>query len=285
MIGDTSGNIQVYDQSNIDLYQVDIDIVNRIIQLPNDYVVSVSNDCTVNVFTGLNWTIIQTYTGHSDWVTDVEYINTDTLASSSFDGTIQVWSISSSLTSRTVVVNQVVNSIQLLSNGYYLAGGLHLGKINIYNLNTGGLITTLVGHTNQVNDLVLISNSVMASSSSDKTIRIWNLSTNKIKFILTGHTSAVNGLKVVTSDILASGSWDKTVKLWNTTSGSLIRTLVNHTNGILYSIDLYDRQTLITGSWDQTIKYWNFITGQLLNTIYTDLIINSLAVVYQMNRK
>jgi WD40 repeat protein len=158
--------------------------------------------------------------------------------------------------------------------------GLEMGQYNYIIQIPGGLISTLRGHLNWVNDLILINNYTMASSSHDSTVRIWDLITNTQKFILNGHTDYVYGLKLLSFDTLGSSSSDKTLKVWNTTSGQLIRTLTGHTSGTLWSLDLMsDGQTLVSGSVDQTIKLWNWKTGDCLNTINTGFTIYSLATI------
>ena len=148
---------------------------------------------------------------------------------------------------------------------------------------------SLQGHTNRVNDLVLLnSNDLLASSSNDKTVRIWNLTKSnnvqyEIVFNLTGHSSNVQGLKLVSSDLLASGSLDKTVILWNITNGTLYKTLTGHTSGIMFTIDTSDLKTFFSASYDFQIKQWQASTGTLLNSCTTNLAISALAVLNEVN--
>jgi WD40 repeat protein len=211
----------------------------------------------------------------------MEWLDNDTLASGSSDGTIKLWSMATGQTKLTIQTNQYFWSLKLLNTNIHLAAGLENGDINIYNINDGSLISSLKGHTNSVNDLVQISADLLASSSdADRTVRIWNLTTNTCKFILTGHTSSVFGLKQITPSILASGSLDNTIKLWDILSGQLIRTLTGHTGAIEWSVDLLNSQTLVSGSGDETIKLWNWSTGECLSTIQTpDPNIESLAII------
>jgi len=285
-IGDFSSNgtIQIYDESStlVTSFKAHENQINHIKQLPNGFVATASSDSRCKIWNLTNLTLIQTYTGHIDEVYGLEYINSYTMASGALspDMTIKIWSIFTGSTNLTIHTGSGVISLKLLSNGFYLACGLVYHIINIYNINTGSLITNLVGHLNTINDMVLISNDLLASSSGDSSVRIWNLSTNTNKYNMTSHKNSVYGLKLISSDILASGSSDKTVKLWNITSGTLLKTLYNHTSAIVWSVDLLnDGQTLVSGSQDQTIKLWYFNTGQIWQTINTGLKIRSMAVL------
>jgi WD40 repeat protein len=238
-----------------------------------NYVATCSYDTKVkiwNVSSSFDWTLITTYSQHSSEVLALEWLDNDTLASGSgwYDKTIKLWSPTTGQTKRTIQTNgQWLISLKLLNTNIHLAAGLTNGEINIYNINDGSLVSSLKGHTGSVYDFVQISANLLASSSWDKTVRIWNLTTNTCKFNLTGHTLDVYGLKQITPNILASGSHDGTIKLWNITTGQLIRTLTGHMNGIWWSIDLLNSQTLVSGSSDETIKLWNWSTGECLSTI------------------
>ena len=289
-LGDANGVIQVYDSSSfllVNSFQAHTGQINRIKQLSYGYVATCSLDNTTKIWNvtttnnNMSWDLIRTYT-HTSYVWAIEYIRSDTMASSAYyDKSIQIWSISTGKTLITINTGNYVDSLKLLSNGFYLAAGFSDGQINIYNINiNGSLVSTLSGHKIGVVDFTLINSNLLASSSQDKTVRIWNLTTNTNKFIFNGHTDQVYGLKLVSSDTLASGSFDFTVKLWNTTSETLIRTLSSHTNWILLSVDmLISNQILVSGSNDTTIKTWNISTGKVLNTINTGLNIWTLAVL------
>ncbi len=268
-------------------FQAHSNIIWRIKQSPfntnTNYVATCSKDRTAkiwNVLSSFNWTLITTYSQHSSQVFALEWLDKDTLASGSYDNTIKLWSPTTGQTKRTMQTNQWVISLKLLNTNIHLAAGLEYGDINIYNINDGNLVSSLKGHTSDINDLVQISADLLASSSGEITVRIWNLTTNTCKFILTGHTASVYGLKQITSSILASGSFDATIKLWDITSGQLIRTLTGHTGAIWWSVDLLNSQTLVSGSNDQTIKLWNWSTGEGLSTLQTPgSAISSLAVI------
>ena len=131
-----------------------------------------------------------------------------------------------------------------MSNGFYLAAGLPSNTFSyticIYDIYTGSIVTTLVGHTDKVVDLSLISSNLLASASHDFTIRIWNLTTLTPKYNLTGHILPVWSLKMLPNGVLAGGSQDKTITLWNMTSGQIIRNLTGHTGSIRMGLDILD---------------------------------------------
>jgi WD40 repeat protein len=169
-----------------------------------------------NTTTTDDWNPKLTYTDHLGPVYAIDYIKTDTIATGSDDKLIKIWLISTGTTLRTINTGQNVHA---LKSGNYLAAGLDISTINIYNINTGSLVYELKGHTSGVNDLITISDDLLASASFDRSVRIWSLATNATKFILNGHSNSVKALKLISSSILASGSSDKQIIFWDITNG------------------------------------------------------------------
>jgi WD40 repeat protein len=292
VILDNFGKIKVYDENLNFLYSFQPhgwNIINQIKQLPNGHVATCSNDKTVKIWdpSSYPWTLLRNFTGHTDLVLSLEAINTDLIASGSKDGTIQIWSLNTGELKRTIKTLSPVSRLKLLSNGVYLVASLFQSVLNIFDINTGGNINYMMGHSSMVIDLEMIPKSdLLASSSEDLSIRLWNLTSQTCKFILTGHTDAVYALKLISSDKLASASVDSTIKLWNITNGNLIRTLTGHTNSILWSIDLInEKKNLVSGSMDQSIIIWNLNSSQISKTRNTGLFIQSLIVLNSIKSK
>jgi WD40 repeat protein len=139
----------------------------------------------------------------------------------------------------------------------------------IWDVATGNLLKTLVGHTS----VVLVANfssdgTKVVTASIDKTAKIWDVATGNLLFDLVGHTGTVNrayfssdGTKVVTA------SYDKTAKIWDVATGNLLNTLVGHTNAVRNVQFNPDGTKVVTASWDHTAKIWDVATGNLLNTL------------------
>jgi WD40 repeat protein len=287
-IAGCSGTIKVYYQNlsiKINSIAAHTFCLNRITQSPFNYnfVATASCDNKTKIWditsNNANWVLVQTYEGHTKDVFGLEWLNEEMIATGSLDCTIQLWSIYTGTRNFTFYPSTSAWSLKLLSNGINLVAGLDNGKIEIYNINTRSLVTTLFGHTGWIANFVQITNDLLASASTDKTVRIWNLTTNTSKFILTGHNDCVQGLRLVSNDILASGSYNSTVKLWNITNGTLIRTLSNHSKRIFWSVDMLSSEVLISGSEDLTIKLWNYNTGEVLNSVNTGMSIRVLTVL------
>lgn len=61
--------------------------------------------------------------------------------------------------------------------------------MKIWSLATGDLLFTLRGHVGNITDLAVnSSNTLLASSSDDKTVRVWELSTGAPVAVLLGHS-------------------------------------------------------------------------------------------------
>ena len=290
VIGDSSGNIQVYNESFglVKSFYAHSGTINRIKPLINGYVATASSqDYNVKIWDPYNndWTLMKTFYHSRPWRSNqgfpLESINSDTVAIGG-EYNIQFYSLITGSINRTLYTSNYVFSLLLLNDGLHLAAGLESGNIVIYDLssNSSTSFATLYGHTGNVMDLILLGNDLMASTGGwDLTVRIWDLTNYTNKFVLNGHSGEIYGLKVVSLNILASSSSDSTVKLWDITNGQLIRTLTGHTNSIYWSVDLFSYQTILSGSYDQTLKLWDIETGQVLNTIYTYSSINSLVVL------
>ena len=223
----------------------------------------------------------------------IEYIDKDTLVSGAQDYSIQIWSISTGATIRKIRTENFCNgfsdfSLKLLSNGIYLASGLFDGRIKIWNITDGSLVSIINGKWtnsaigNGVNDLVMIDNQTLAASFGDGYVRIFDLTTNSLKFnISVSGSGGVFGLKLISSGILATGSSDYNLKLLNTKNGIQMGLLYSHKNSIYFSVDLLSDQIIVSGSNDRTIKFWNLTTNKIFNSITTDLQIHALAILNQ----
>jgi WD40 repeat protein len=288
VIGDYgSGQIEYFDNTAFNTISPDFhtDSTYHLKYLPykNGYVASASNDNTVNVWNTLTWTSIQRYTGHTDRVFSFDQIDNDSMVSGSKDNTIQIWRISTGETLKVINVGADVYAVRVFSIEYkqiVCGKSGSSSNLQIYNYETGVFTRTLIGHSDSVFSIEMLSEQFMASGGYDQKVIIWDLSSYSIKYTLTGYTNAVYCLKRLSFNLMASGEMYGLIIIWDWLTGERIYYLNGHTDIIYFnSLDLYDEQTLISGSFDRTVKFWNFTNGTLIRSINVDIQISALAML------
>ena len=228
----------------------------------------------------LTWKCIHTLTGHSDSVVSVAYgfgnSEIHTLATGSWDKTIQIWAINPNLAQpfpiRTLTAHSAsVYSVALSPDGQTLASGGVDCTIKLWYVgrtehpNTGAsLMRTLTSHTFPVYSVAFSPDGkLLASGSGDYTIKIWNLETGELLCTLMDHSSFVYSVAFSPDGkTLASGSADKSIKLWQVSNGKLLTTLISYAsvNCVAFSPD---RQFLVSAGGDERIKLWQLSTSRL----------------------
>ena len=90
-----TGKIQIYQNLTcVHEFQAHEDTINQIKHLygrSNDIIATASKDTSVKIWNTTDWSLIATFTGHTGSVYTIEQVNETTLASSSYDTTVQVW--------------------------------------------------------------------------------------------------------------------------------------------------------------------------------------------------
>ena len=130
----------------------------------------------------------------------------------------------------------------------------------------GALLRTLIGHTGEVNAVVVSPDGQqIVSGSDDFTLKVWDLQTGREVRTLIGHTDKVNAV-VITPDgqQVVSGSDDFTLKVWDLPTGRELRTLICHMSWINTVVVTSDGQQVVSGSHDRTLKVWDLETGREL---------------------
>lgn len=122
-------------------------------------------------------------------------------------------------------------------------------------------VSTLEGHTSQVNDMVLTENEQkLLSGASDNIIIIWDLRLNNKEKLLTGHALEIKTIFLTKDhDYFVTGSLDGVVKVWsfeekkvvceNTFSSSVLSLAMTSDNRFIFlgllnaNLELYDSDT------------------------------------------
>ncbi len=94
----------------------------------------------------------------------------------------------------------------------------------MWDLSSGELLTTLIGHTAEVLDVAIAPDGKTAISASwDNTLKVWDLLSGEAMKTLQGHTSSVRAVVLAPDGKTAvSASGDNTLKVWDLFSGKEI---------------------------------------------------------------
>ena len=202
---------------------------------------------------------------------------------------IQLWDVKTGEITKTLEGHTVkINSIAFSPDGKTLASGscqeknedydCVKGDIKLWNLETEEEISSLEGHSNEVNSVAFSPDGkILASGSCEEEkdyscikgdLKLWNIETKQIIKSFIGLTNSVN-LIVFSPDsktIASLGEYEDTIKLWDTQTGNQLKTLKGHVGSVNSIAFSKDGKILASGSSDNSIKLWNTATGSQIKS-------------------
>ena len=182
------------------------------------------------------------------------------------DGIARVWDAESGMTVLEIETGRRgVQAMTCSPDTSMIAIGEHSYTTNTYELlniwdaNTGNLITHLKGHTASVTCLAWTADGkTLISGSSDSSIRTWNTTTWQQINVFTGNTDPVSAIALSPNGrILASASWDFTARLWNLENCQPVGTPLQHPGYMECVSFSTDGKLLVTGCDDHNAYSWD----------------------------
>ena len=144
----------------------------------------------------------------------------------------------------------------LSPDGQTLASAGSDNRIGIWDVGTGRILQTLIGHKDSVTSVAFSPDGeTLASGSLDATVRIWDVGRGEIRHTLRGHSDWV--LSVAFSPnakTLASGG--RTIHLWDVKAGEHRHALTAYDTITSLSFSP-DGQTLAGGGFQGTMQLWD----------------------------
>jgi WD40 repeat protein len=121
------------------------------------------------------------------------------------------------------------------------------GTLTLWNIETGSMIRSLLGHSDAVNDVKILADGRHAiSSGSDRTLRLWDLGT---------------------------GGW------LHLRAGRCINTYQGHTAAVTLVVPHPDGRTVLSAANDHTVRCWDLKTGKCLRVFETkEVLVTALAI-------
>lgn len=207
---------------------------------------------------------------HKLGVTSIAFSsNGSNMASSSLDGTVILWDVSTGQVNATLKGHSdPVLSVSFSPDGKIVASGSSDGTVILWDTLTGLGKTSLIGHKDKVLSVSFSPDrKTLASGSYDNTVIVWDIATGQPRTILTGHTDSVLSVAYgPDGKTLASGSSDGTVILWDTATGEKLKLFEGH-RGLVNSVSYSPNgKTLASGTSDGTVILWDILSGKKITT-------------------
>ena len=158
-----------------------------------------------------------------------------------------------------------IRSIQFDEKSNRLISFSYNRKIKIWDIETGGLLKTLVGHEEWVTSLLILPNNKLISGSEDKTIKIWDLNSYECLNTLIIKSSAFS-LCLISDNQIACGDNDGLIKIWNLDNLSKVKKIKAHDDCIRNLLFVYEDK-LISCSEDEKIKIWSLKTFKCIKEL------------------
>ena len=162
-----------------------------------------------------------------------------------------------------------INSVNFSSDSRLVCSISNDNAIRVYDVKTGSLLHTLIGHTDVVYSAKFSSsNFEICTASKDGTVRVWNLLGEKLPRTISAETNPIHFAEFSPSGnkiSLISSNGD--VRIHDLVTGNLLHTLRNHHNFIttvLFTKFSPDESTILSVSANGRVLVWNTNTGKLL---------------------
>jgi WD40 repeat protein len=165
-------------------------------------------------------------------------------------------------------------SFVLFSNdGKRLFSGGSDNLVQVWEMQTGELELTLMGHTSGVKCGALLPDAkVLVTGSWDQTVRVWDVDAGNSKMPLRGHTDTVDAIALSPDGkIIASGGSDRVFHFWNRAAREVSFTSPEQDLPVNRIAISPDGTLLATGTgkpaeWRRAgeVKLWDAVTGESL---------------------
>jgi WD40 repeat protein len=218
-------------------------------------------------------TLLFSLAGHTQYLEDL-VVSGDTLASSSWDGTIRIWDLAKKEEVATLA-DQPGPRRYLAAVGEVLVSGSGcidktlgrwVGTLKARNIRTGKVLHSFEGLDDYVTSLT-VSGNVLAAGSQGGAMRSWNLATGEPLVSYTGHSGKISLLKAVGNMLLGCNEEYKGYSIlgWDLRTGEKLFALEGHT-GKITCLEA-DGTTLLSGSEDGTLRSWDLEKGKPLQVL------------------
>ena len=210
----------------------------------------------------------QKFSGHTNGSHSLVFSSdSNTLVSSSWDGTIRFWNVGTSSLRLTIEGHFNFIGTALSPNGNLIATA-NESNVFLWNTREGRFNKVFTGERGIRALTYSPDGNTLALATDGRQVQLLNARTGQVKRTLSWEGKDAEFIAFSpNSNTLASASWDKTIRVWNANNGKLQRTLTGHTERISSLVFSPDSKTLASADRDRTIRVWNANNGKLQRTL------------------
>ncbi|XP_077794413.1 superkiller complex protein 8 isoform X3 [Macaca mulatta] len=230
--------------------------------------------------------------GHQLGVVSVDISHTLPIAaSSSLDAHIRLWDLENGKQIKSIDAGPALGTRQLkksLLNWFqvkgwldawtlafspdsqYLATGTHVGKVNIFGVESGKKEYSLDTRGKFILSIAYSPDGkYLASGAIDGIINIFDIATGKLLHTLEGHAMPIRSLTFSPdSQLLVTASDDGYIKIYDVQHANLAGTLSGHASWVLNVAFCPDDTHFVSSSSDKSVKVWDVGTRTCVHTFF-----------------
>ena len=240
--------------------------------LTDGRIMSLSGDGTIRIWDEESGNCDLELTGHADWVDGALELSDDRLISWSRDCSLRIWSTKTGVCLHEMLIpDGTPNGLKLLSKNRLLSWseGRRERSVHLWNLETGELLSELVGGATSPESIVSLSSESFLVPCKDNVLRIWELESGQCVGTLRGHTSSVYGAVVSGAGSIVSWS-SKELRLWNIKSilsAQAIDPAFNFSTELVEETVCLAEGVYLSRYRDGTLRAWDASTGSYLSVM------------------
>jgi WD40 repeat protein len=219
---------------------------------------------------------------HDNWVFDVRFNSKrDTIASASANGSVKLWSADGTLLRSFKNSSFRATGLNFSSDGRWLATASGDNKIRLYDMDAGGSVKVLEGHTSGLKDVDFSPSDtqpIVASSGTDGSIRIWDSQTYRLKDSI--YLQNDKGQQINVRDVdfvpntpkgslyIAAATYNNMVKFYDVSDDKNVpdvKCYIDEKGGKVKSIAFNPQINILATTQSQNILLWEYDLSQIKN--------------------